>query len=407
MPDAWSFADRAFPHFPALQSETIFMENAGGSQWPKHAIERMHEFLLTKNVQLYAPYAASQGATQLFADTHQFFADMMGCHPNETFVGHSSTSLIDLVARMLMTTWKTGDEVIVSRANHEANVTPWRRLERIHGIKVVWWSGDEHGYPDMAALPELLNDRTRLVAIPHVSNLIGEVIDVASIAKVVHDAGARLMVDGVAFAPHRLMDVAAFGADFYTFTMYKVFGPHLAAMYVAPDLANSLPNMNHEFVGEHALPAKFEPGCQPYELCAAALGVLDYFREMTDSDATRPARDVIKSFFAASAASEREMIQSFAGATSDGEGLELLGRPTADRVPTFGYRVHGRTAQSVAEAMCDRGIACRFGHLYSVRLCEDFGLPLQDGILRISGTHYTRKADSDRAVAALREVLQG
>ena len=218
--------------FPALNRDFIFMDNAGGSQVLKKVIERISGYLVHHNVQLGASYKVSEEAGKKLKFATSRIAELINASRDEEVVIGSSTTLLQRILSLTISkNWKKGDEVIVTDTDHEANVSPWMDLQE-NGFEVKIWKVNKDTLElEISDLQKLLTKRTKLVAVTHASNVLGTINPIKKIAKVVHEAGALISVDGVAFAPHRKVDVQELEVDFYTFSWYKTFGPHLAVMY--------------------------------------------------------------------------------------------------------------------------------------------------------------------------------
>ena len=262
--------------FPALAGDTIFLEYAGGSQVPAVVAEAIRDYMLSSYVQLGAGYPTSQRATALVDKAHSFVRLLMNGGEGAAILGSSTTALLHMLANCYRAALGPGRAVVVAETGHEANVGPWKHLAA-SGCELRWWKMDPESFScPIEALDELLDDRVALVAFPHVSNLLGEIVDVAAITAKAHAAGARVVVDGVAYAPHRAMDVAAWDVDWYAYSAYKVYGPHMAALWGRRDALAELRGPNHFFVPDHDLPYKFELGGASHEGCAGLLGLADY-----------------------------------------------------------------------------------------------------------------------------------
>ena len=252
--------DRIRSAFPALDGDLVFFENAGGSQVPAVVADRIREYMLSSYVQLGAGYELSQRATRLVDEAHDFVRILFNGGHGEVILGPSTSALLRMLASSYARVLTAGDEVVIAEIGHEANLGPWKSMQRF-GIELKWWRMDpETCDSPIEGLAELLSERTALVAVPHVSNLLGGIVDVAEITRLAHAAGARVVVDGVAYAPHRALDVAAWGVDFYAYSTYKVYGPHMAAMWATHDALAELSGPNHFFVPDDELPYKFEEG---------------------------------------------------------------------------------------------------------------------------------------------------
>ena len=257
--------------FPALAGGTVYLDNAGGSQVLRRVADRVRDYLLTSSVQLGASYAASVAAGEKVLAARRAVAELVNApFDDEVVMGGATTALMFMLTQALMPGIQPGDEVIVTDTDHEANIGGWMRLQQAGAVVKVWQVNRDSLALEPADLDRLLGPRTRWLAMTWASNILGTVNPVDEVARRVHAVGARLCVDAVAYAPHRLVDVQASGADVVVFSFYKVFGPHYAVMWVRRELLLSLPSLNHFFIGPDVLPYKLQPGNVNYELCTAA-----------------------------------------------------------------------------------------------------------------------------------------
>ncbi len=391
--------------FPALAGDEVLMDNAGGAQVPHEVIDRIAAYLTHHNVQHGATYARSAAAGAVLADARAALATLLGApDPECVVIGPSITDLLDRLARSLLSRLSAGDEVIVSEADHEANIGPWVRLER-HGIIVKTWRvrrGPVRLEP--ADLERLLGPRTRLVAVTHGSNILGSVMDITAIAERVHAHDALLCVDGVGTAAHRRTDVAGLGADFYAVSLYKVFGPHLAVLWGKREALAPLANVNHFFIGDDAVPYKLQPGGVNYELAAGAAGLVEYLASLGDGGTTR---ERLASAFEAIAAHEHELTVRILDWLGARERVTVIGDPGCgpDRLPIVSFSVDGVKASRIPPHLDDRGIGIRWGDFYARRLMDALDLTAHDGIVRISLAHYNTHTEVDRLLDGLDAAL--
>ncbi|MCC6739569.1 MAG: aminotransferase class V-fold PLP-dependent enzyme [Planctomycetia bacterium] len=394
----FSPADLAFvrSHFPALDTPWALLDNAGGSVPLRGAIERVADYMSRCCVQHGGTYAQSAEAMRLFHEGHAAAARLVGADENEMFLGPSSTACLRLLARALRPMFRPGDEVVVTDLDHESNIGPWRELAE-DGVVVREWAMDR-GLAELtpAGLDAVLSPRTRLVAFTHVSNIVGTVHDAAALVKRIHAAGALACVDGVAFAPHRRVDVRAIGADFYAVSLYKLFGPHLGMVYGKRDLLQRARSQNHAFIPADAVPYKFEPGSVPHELVAALPAIGAYFAELEArfGDA-----------FAAVERHEAALAAPLLDFLRSRRGVRVLGRPGADRVPTVAFAVEGRDAFSVLPALDAALVAVKAGDFYAARAVDALGLRGRNGVVRASFLHYNTPDETRRLIAALDSTL--
>lgn len=400
--------DQAFIRdaFPALGKGQVFLDNAGGSQIARHTVERMTKFLYTSNAQLGATYAASAEAGDRVHQGRAAVATLLNAaRPEEIVLGATSTQLFDQLARALVQTWSPGDEVIVTNFDHEANIGPWTKLSA-QGIVVKVWEMRRDAYlPDLADLGALLGDRTRLVAVTHASNIYGSINPIREIADLVHASGAMICVDGVAYAPHRAVDVTDLGADFYGFSVYKTYGPHFAALYGRHDLLLNAGSINHEFFPKDKVPQKMEPGNASHELAYSCTGVIDYLEAFAVAHGINSTgREAVEAAFAIIADHEEALSQRLLAYLKSRADVTIIGDPSPDRdrrVPTISFTITGKSSRAIVEATDATGIGIRFGDFYSRRLVEALDLPDPDGVIRVSAVHYNTLDEIDALIAHL------
>lgn len=398
--------------FPALDQPIALLDNAGGSAPARQVIRRVTEHMERRPVQLGASYALSREASAAVTAGRRAAEALVGAREDEVVLGHSTTSNIALLARALADGWSAGDAVIVSDLEHESNRGPWRRLAE-RGIEVREWRlRTATARLHLEDLEPLLDERTRLVAFTHSSNVVGEVHDVAAICARVRAAGALSMVDGVAFAPHRSVDVAALGCDFYALSLYKTFGPHLGLLFGRAEALRAARGQNHFFIGEDEIPYKFEPGNVPYELCASLTGIVDYFEALDGhhgGPATATARERVVNAYRLITSAEEALVAPLLQFLHDDPRAVLVGSERGDaaaRVPTVAFHLaDGRASSAIIPALDERGLAVRFGHFYAHRAIERLGLAERDGIVRASLAHYNAPAEVARLIEALDELL--
>ncbi len=397
--------------FPAAVWEWAFFENAGGSFVPQSVVQRVTDYMSRNQVQPGASYGTSARAADLMADGQARIAAMINADVKEVIVGPSTTVNIYVLAQALKPLFAEGDEIVVTNLDHEANNTPWRRLAD-DGIVVREWRIDgETAELDPADLAGLLNERTRLVSFPHTSNLVGGINDVAAITRMVHDAGAMVCVDGVAYAPHRAIDVKALDVDFYAFSTYKVFGPHLGVLYGKRERLLAARGQNHFFFAEDDIPLKLNPGGPNHELTAALSGVADYLDALYDHHFDEPENDAaarMKSLFRVIAAHEETLATRFVDFLGSKPTVRLIGRATGkaeERAPTFSFIIDGMKPADLPPLLEDARVAIRSGHFYAPRLIEALGLDPANGVVRASMAHYNTLDEVDRLIAALDKAI--
>ncbi|MBS1713885.1 MAG: aminotransferase class V-fold PLP-dependent enzyme [Armatimonadetes bacterium] len=390
--------------FPALQTSFAFLENAGGSQVPGCVIDAMGRFLRESNVQTTAGYPASDRVTRCVDDAHTFCETLMGAEDKgKVVLGPSTSQLLSMLATCLKRRLEPGDEIVVSVANHEANYGPWSRIAT-DGVRLTPWGVDAvTGESRVTDLQRLLTPKSKIVAFPHTSNLLGNVADVTEITRAAHAVGAIVVVDGVAYAPHRLMETAAWGVDFYAFSAYKVYGPHMAALYGTHDGWAGLEGPNHFFVPQGEVPRKFELGCLPFEGCAGLSAIGDYLSRLADTPSF--SREAAVRSFDLFQGWESVLTSALLAYLGSKSGVRIVGPTEGDRVPTVSFVSDRVPAPAVSAHVNARDIGIRHGHMYSHRLTEALGVDPETGFVRISAVHTNTMDEIGRLCSVLDEIL--
>ncbi|MBI5706739.1 MAG: aminotransferase class V-fold PLP-dependent enzyme [Armatimonadetes bacterium] len=402
--------DRLRTRFPSLSGDQIFLENAGGSQVPKSVPDRMHQFMLEAYVQTGAGYPASALATETFSKAHAFANTLMnGDGIGSTVIQPSCSQAVKHLAESWSYLLNKGNEIVVAQNGHEANIGAWLKLDRF-GVKTVWWEVDrDFGDLTLDGLSKVLTDRTRLVVFPHTSNLLGYAIDVAEATRIAHDAGAKVVVDGVAFAPHHAPDVKAWGCDWYVFSWYKVFGPHVAAMFGRHEAWEGLTGPNHVFIPKVAMPYKQTLGCPSYEAMAGLLGTQEYLRfaagaPKTEGPMSRTEAESASGLFQACERAPLARLLDFLNSKST---VRIVGQPaiSAHRVGIVSFVTSKSTPKLVAAVTDSAGIGIKTGHMYSFRLCEALGIDTEQGVIRVSLAHYNTVEEIERLIQILDPIV--
>ena len=396
--------------FPSLASPTVFFENAGGSQVPRVVADRIRDYMLSSYANYGAGYRESRQATRLLADAHDFVNLLFnGVDHGKAIIGASSSQLLRMLSECYAEVLKPGDAVVVAETNHEANAGPWTRLARL-GVAVHLWKVDPASWQcPLDELERLLRrGGVRLVAFPHVSNVLGYTADARSIIGLAHRHGARVVVDGVAYASHHAIDVAALQADWYVYSTYKVYGPHQAALFGRSDAMAELTGPNHFFVktGDH--PKKFELGAICHEACAGILALGDYLKFLAEAPPDAPVdRAIVERAFGIMPRFEQPLLARLLAFLSTKPAVRVIGpaEPIPGRVGTVSF-VHAtlRSAE-IARAANDAGIGIRNGHCASHRLCSALGLDPDDGVVRASFVHYNTPQEMESLIEVLERVL--
>ncbi|MBU1313321.1 MAG: cysteine desulfurase-like protein [Alphaproteobacteria bacterium] len=396
--------------FPGLNRGWTLFDNAGGSQILQGALDRINTFLIEKNVQIGGSYEVSQAAASALYEARTAAMHLVNARrPEEIVFGNSTTALLQNLARAMHSQFSPGDEIIVTVADHESNIGPWDRLQERGVVLKVWPLNKESMALELSDLAPLMSERTKLVCVTHCSNLLGSINPIREIADFVHERGARICVDAVAYAPHRAVDVQAFDVDYYVFSLYKTYGPHYALMYGKHDLLLELDPLYHYFYGKDKVPGKLEPGNPNYELAYSTCGIVDYLVALGEQAGEGGTiRQKIEAAYGAITAQENALADRLLGYLRSRNDCQIVGQAQnreSSRVPTIAFRFDGREAGDICRAMDEEKIAIRFGDFHSRRLAEYLGLTDHGGMLRVSMVHYNTVEEVDRMTAALDRIL--
>ncbi|MCH8098114.1 MAG: aminotransferase class V-fold PLP-dependent enzyme [Proteobacteria bacterium] len=398
-------------HFPALGGDWVFLENAGGTLVPDQVIARLKQFTSDCQVQPGEGYPASDRGAARIAEGQAALAALINAEPGEIVIGPSTTGNVYVLSHALRPLLAPGDEIVVTNQDHEANNGAWRRLEATGIVLREWRMNAETEDLEIEDLLPLLGDKTKLVCFNHCSNIAGMFRDVKEIAAHVHEAGALVCVDGVAAVPHRRVDVKALDVDFYLYSPYKVFGPHLGVLYGRRDLLALLANQSHYFLAEDDHQRRLCPGGYNYELTAAAGGIAEYLdrvhaHHFPGANLETQARlDQVFELFAEHERKMAQRIEDYLNARAD---LRLVARGAAgrrERIGVFAFTVEGRDSGEIATRLKAGKIGLHADDFYAARCIDALGLRERGGVLRASLVHYNDAADVDRLLGQLEETL--
>lgn len=392
--------DRIRKDFPALDDGVAYFDGPGGSQVPRQVAEAIAAALTSGISNRGAVTAAERRADDITVGARQAVADLLGCDPGGVVFARSMTQATYDMSRALAKDWGPGDEVVVTRLDHDSNVRPWvQAAERVGAT--VRWVGFDRETAELAVddLRAELSGRTRLVAVTGASNVLGTRPDLPAIAEAVHEAGALLYVDGVHLTPHAPVDVAALGADFFGCSPYKFFGPHHGVVVAAPDLLERL-HPDKLLPAPQRVPERFELGTLPYELLAGTTAAIDYIAGIASEAADRRTR-VLESMRAVEEYEDRLLGRLLEGLRGI-DGVVLHGNP-ARRTPTVFFSVTGREHREVYEHLAAAGVNAPASNFYALEASRWLGLG-DGGALRAGLAPYTSADDVDRLVAGVAEV---
>jgi cysteine desulfurase family protein (TIGR01976 family) len=405
-------------HFPALATDAIFFDNPGGTQVARETLERMQRYLLSTNANHGGAFRTSRESDAVVYEARQAVADFLNAaRPEEIIFGQNMTSLTLHMSRSLARTLNAGDEIVVTRLDHDANIAPWLLIAEDRGCTVRWVDiHPEDCTLDMEEMERQITPRTRIVAVGYASNAVGTINDVQRVVQLAHRAGALCYIDAVQFAPHKAIDVQALGCDFLACSAYKFFGPHTGILYGKYDLLNRLTAYKVR-PASNLPPDKFETGTQSFESIAGVLGAMEYFAWVGTTFGGQFAarypdlsgrRLALKQGMAAIEEYELGINHALLDGLSSVPGLRLLGITDAQRmdqrVPTFSFTLEGWHPRAVAEVLDRAGIYVWDGNFYALAVTERLGLEDKGGIVRVGLTHYNTRAEVDKLVDTLLSI---
>lgn len=411
--------------FPALAASDdgvprIHLDNPAGTQVPQSVVDRMNACLLEANANLGGYFRTSGRADAVVADARAAMADLLNApSADEIIFGQNMTTLTFHVSRSIGRVLRAGDEIILSRMDHDANVTPWVLMARDFDLKVKWLPFDLETFEfDLAALDGLLSERTRLVCVGGASNLTGTIHDVATISRKAREAGAWTYIDAVQSVPHVATDVQHLGCDFLASSAYKFFGPHMGILWGRREVLEQLEPYKVRPAPD-TIPDCFETGTQNHEGMAGVAAAVDYFAWIGETMAgshqeqnaryaegrRRNAHAALDCLFAYETTLARHLIEGL----RELPGVKVQGIAAPDamarRVPTVSFTADGLPAPDVAKALAARNIFVWSGHNYAVEAAIALGIHDRGGAVRIGPVHYNTMAELDSLLSALQEIL--
>src|SRR5271165_1714155 len=402
--------------FPALSQTVngqpaVFFDAPGGTQVPQSVIDAISEYLSKWNANLGGAFLTSQRSDSIVDEAHEAMADFFNCAPDEVVFGANMTTLTFALSRAIGRELKSGDELLVTCLDHDANVSPWVCLVE-RGVKVRTADVNPSDCTlDMFDLSAKIRRNTRLLAVVWAANAVGTINDVSEIVRLAHDAGAMAFIDAVHYAPHGPMDVRALDCDFLACSSYKFFGPHLGILYGKREQLQRLRPYKLRACTEK-LPDRWETGTQNHEglagLIAAIEYIADFGRHHDPSAGTR--REAILSAYAVFQQHERELFEQLIGGLLAIPGVTFFGIKDPakfdQRTPTVAIRVEGHSPRELATHLGERGIFIWDGNYYAIDLAERLGVQSSGGMLRIGLAHYNTPEEVERLLTELRALAK-
>ncbi len=407
-------------HFPALSTGATFFDNPGGTQVAQEVITRMQQYYAQSNANNGGAFRTSVVSDAIVAEARQAVAQFLNAaRAEEIIFGQNMTSLTMHISRSLARWLQPGDELVVTRLDHDANIAPWLWIAEDRGCVVRWLDiHPEDCTLDLDALPQLVNERTKIVAVGYASNAVGTINDVKRVVEIAHGVDALCFVDAVQYAPHKSIDVQELDCDFLACSAYKFFGPHTGILYGKYDLLERLtaykvrPSHNEP-------PYKFETGTQSFESIAGVLGTLEYLSWVGATfgngyaarfqDRYNQRGLLLRQAFAVIEEYELEFNRTLAKGLSAVPGLRLLGITDAQRmgqrVPTFSFSLEGWKPRAVAERLAQENIYVWDGNFYALAVIERLGFDPEEGVVRVGLTHYNTMQEIERLISVLSRMV--
>ncbi|MFN8388091.1 MAG: cysteine desulfurase-like protein [Anaerolineales bacterium] len=408
--------------FPSLDRPAIFLDNPAGTQISKPSLDRINKYLLENNANHEGQFETSRRSDEVLHEAHAAMADFLNAsRPEEIIFGNNMTTLTLHISRSLARNLQAGDNILVTRMDHDANISPWMLVAEDKGCNLLWVDIDvEDGTLDLDSFAQALEKKPKIAAFGYASNLLGTVNPVKELTKMAHDAGALVYIDAVQYAPHGPIDVQDLGCDFLACSSYKFFGPHAGALYGKFDLLNELKAYKVR-PASNELPSKFETGTQNHEGIAGVLGALEYLEWLGKQFGANQAspwmeagftgrRLELKKGMSAMQAYESELSKKLIGIVESVKGTRIYGvtdlNRLDERVPTVSFTVQGKDPEQLAKAIGDENIYVWNGHNYALAIVERLGLLEAGGMIRVGPVHYNTVDELEKFGEVLEKVVR-
>lgn len=401
--------------FPSLQQEVngqpaVFFDAPGGTQVPQRVIDAIRDYLVCSNSNTHGAFVTSRRSDEILAAAHAAVADLLGCDAQEIVFGPNMTTLTFAMSRALGREIQSGEEIIVTHLDHNANVAPWMALEECGAVIRTVDIHPEDCTLDMEDLKRQINQRTRVVAVSYAANAVGTINDVAEIVRLAHDVGALAFIDAVHYAPHGAIDVRALDCDFLVCSSYKFFGPHCGALYGKREHLERLRPYKVRPASER-IPDRWETGTQNHEGQAGVLAAVEYLAELgrrCGPPLARTRRAQLLAAYEAIREHERGLSEQLIQGLLAVPGLTFYGIRESERfgqrTPTVAIRMTGHTPRELAEYLGERGIFTWDGNYYALNLTERLGVESTGGMLRIGLAHYSTDGEVERLLEAFHDL---
>jgi cysteine desulfurase family protein (TIGR01976 family) len=402
------------PQFPALSQTVngqpaVFLDGPGGTQVPQRVIDAISNYLKHSNANTHGAFATSERTDAVVAAARGAMADFLHCHPDEVVFGPNMTTLTLALSRAIGRELSSGDEILLTRLDHDANVSPWQALEE-RGVKIQFADiNDSDCTLNMDDLASKITDRTKLVAVGYASNAVGTINPIKEIVHLAHEHGALVFVDAVHYAPHGPIDVAALGCDFLVCSTYKFFGPHMGVLYGEDEFLERFRPYKLRANADE-IPYRWESGTLNHECIAGITACVEYLadlgRQVSPTASNR--REALLSAYSAIQLHERELLEKLVAGLKAIPGARIYGiqdpKRFDSRCPTIAVRIDGHSPRELSEKLGKRGFFTWDGNYYAIGVTERLDVEKDGGFLRIGLAHYNTGEEVDRLLVALREI---
>jgi cysteine desulfurase family protein (TIGR01976 family) len=407
--------------FPALNRNAIFFDNPGGTQIAQHSLDRINKYLIESNANHEGAFETSIKSDEVLEEAHQAMKDFYNASSTEEIIfGNNMTTLTLYMSRSISREWKAGDEIILTRLDHDANVTPWVLAAQDKGVKINWIDFDvEDGTLKLDDLQKVLERKPKLLAVGYAANSLGTVNPVSKIIKMAHDVGTQVYVDAVQYAPHAPIDVQKLEPDYLVSSAYKFFGPHVGILYGKQELLEKLFAYKVR-PATNKLPGKFETGTQNHEGIAGVLGALEYFEWVGKEFGSKYIEGLaeenysgraleLKKGMTAIRAYEYELSRALLATLESIPNIQIFGltdsRRLDERVATFAFRLKDLHPRRVAEKLAKENIYVWDGNYYAINVTERLGLEDKGGMVRVGAAHYNTLEEIEKLGEVLRKLV--
>ena len=405
------FVRKQFPVFQNPKTaDFAFFENAGGTYVPKHVIEKLNDFMITKKVQPYGDFGPSIEAGNEMDNSLEKIAELLNISKNEFIIGPSTTMNMFLLSNAIKDWLKTDDEIIVTNQDHEANIGSWRKLVE-KGINIKEWKfNPKSAELEVEDLKNLITKRTKFICVCHTSNVVASINNLKEIISIAHSHDIKVVGDGVAYMAHDIIDLKELGIDFYGFSLYKTYGPHLALLYGKKELLDQTKNLNHEFLASE-IPYTMNPGGPNHEELACLSGVTDYYETLYSHHFTEQGLNLHekgKKVFELIYNHEETLIKTLIEFLKLKKNVRLIGKTShsrSERMPTVSFTVKDKSSLEIAKAAGKNQIGIRNGEFYAWRCLKGLGIEPNDGVVRVSMVHYNNIEEVNRLIDFLDTIL--